>query len=164
MVIYHGSTIPVETPKILKSDRMLDFGEGFYTTSNKEQAISWAEIVANRNEVMGKFLSVYEFDLELAQRELAIIQFSEPEEEWLDFVCANRSGREVEKLYDMVIGPVADDKVFTVVQFYERGVYDKNEAIRRLKVEEVYNQILFHTEESLSYCRFLGCEDLGGNK
>jgi hypothetical protein len=64
--------------------------------------------------------------------------------------------------YDMVFGPVANDKVYSVVQFYENGVYDKDEAIRRLKVDELYSQILFHTEKSLVYCRFTGFEKLGG--
>ena len=107
-------------------------------------------------------LSVYEFDLESAQRELSIIRFDEPNVEWLDFVCANRSGREIKESYDVVFGPVADDKVYEVVQFYENGVYDKDDAIKRLKVEELFDQILFHTEKSLLYCRFTGFEKLGG--
>jgi len=51
MIIYHGSTVPVRAPKILQSERMLDFGSGFYTTSNKEQAVSWAKLVAERREL-----------------------------------------------------------------------------------------------------------------
>ena len=39
MIIYHGSTVAVKEPRILKSGRKLDFGEGFYATSSKEQAI-----------------------------------------------------------------------------------------------------------------------------
>ena len=50
MTIYHGSTVPVEKPQILPSNRMLDFGIGFYTTSNLEQAIRWAKIVAAKQE------------------------------------------------------------------------------------------------------------------
>ena len=162
MIIYHGSTVPVETPKIMQSERKLDFGEGFYTTSNREQAIFWAKIVAVRRETDTQFLSAYEFDLEEAQKELTIIRFDETNEVWLDFVCENRSGRKPTEPYDIVFGPVANDKVYTVIQFYENGVYDKDEAIRRLKVDTLYNQILFHTEKSLKYCRFTGCEELGG--
>ena len=71
-------------------------------------------------------------------------------------------GREVAEHYDIVIGPVADDKVYEVVQFYENGVYDKDDAIKRLKVEELFDQILFHTEKALTYCRFKKFEKLGG--
>ena len=163
MILYHGSNVVVEQPKILQSARMLDFGVGFYTTSNKEQAIRWAEKVADRREPDDKIVSFYEFDIDAAECELRIIRFDEPSEKWLDFVCANRSGREIGDSYDIVIGPVADDMVYTVVQFYENGVYDKDDAIKRLKVEALFNQILFHTERALSYCRFIGFEKLGGD-
>jgi hypothetical protein len=162
MIIYHGSNVVVEQPKILKSQRMLDFGAGFYATLNKEQAVRWAERVADRRESKDQILSFYEFDLEAAERNLDIIRFDEPNSEWLDFICANRSGREAAEPYDIVFGPVADDKVYTVVQYYENGVYDKNEAIKRLKVEKLFNQIHFHTDESLTYCRFTGFEKSGG--
>ena len=160
MIIYHGSNVVVEQPEILQSGRMLDFGAGFYTTSNKEQAIRWAGRVAERRESTNRILSVYEFDLEAAECDLSIIRFGEPNEEWLDFVCDNRNGREPAKPYDIVFGPVADDKVYTVVQFYENGVYDKEDAIKRLKVEALFNQILFHTEKALTYCRFTKFEKL----
>jgi hypothetical protein len=164
MIIYHGSNVVVEQPKILQSVRMLDFGVGFYTTSNKEQAIRWAETVAGRRESGEQIVSVYEFNFEAAKRKLSIILFDEPSEKWLDFVCTNRSGREIIDAYDIVIGPVANDKVYSVVQFYENGVYDKDEAIKRLKVEGLYNQILFHTERALEFCCFTGYEKLGGIK
>ena len=162
MIIYHGSTISVEHPQILQSERMLDFGVGFYTTSNKDQARRWAETVAERRGLKEKILSVYDFDYETANRELDIICFDEPNGEWLDFVCANRSGSELAKSYDIVFGPVADDKVYTVVQYYENGIYDKEEAIKRLKVEDLFNQILFHTEKALPYCQFIKFEKVGG--
>jgi len=164
MIVYHGSNMVVDQPQILQSERMLDFGTGFYTTSNKVQAIRWAERVADRREPKDQILSIYEFNLDAAEHDLAIIRFNEPNGDWLDFVCANRSGREIPKPYDIVFGPVADDKVYTVVQYYENGVYDKEDAIKRLKVEELFNQVLFHTEKSLTYCRFTGHEKLGGVK
>jgi len=160
MQIYHGSDVPVHIPKILKSERMLDFGDGFYTTSNREQAIIWANIVAIRTETTNRFLSIYEFDVQSAKKDL-IISFDEPDEAWLDFICTNRSGRKISIEYDIVFGPVANDKVYRVVQFYENGAYDKDEAIKRLKVDKLYNQILFHTQKALAYCRFIGHEDLG---
>ena len=164
MIIYHGSNVVVEKPLILPSERMLDFGTGFYTTSNREQAIRWAESVAERREIKDQMLSIYEFDSEAAERELSIIRFTEPNGEWLDFVCDNRLGREPAHRYDIVFGPVADDKVYSVVQYYENGVYDKEYAIQRLKMDELYNQILFHTEKSLAYFRFTGFEKIGGVK
>ena len=43
MILYHGSNVEVREPKIIVSNRTLDFGAGFYTTSNKEQAEKWSK-------------------------------------------------------------------------------------------------------------------------
>jgi len=45
MIIYHGSNLVVGTPKLVAQNRFLDFGYGFYTTTNKIQAVSFAEKV-----------------------------------------------------------------------------------------------------------------------
>ena len=164
MLIYHGSNEVVRQPEIRQGDRMLDFGVGFYTTSKKKQAIEWAAQVAGRREIKDQILSVYEFDVEAAERDLSIIRFDEPDGEWLDFVCANRCGHDIPEPYDLVFGPVADDKVYTVVQFYENGVYDKDYAIARLKVDELFDQILFHTERALRYLHFVERKNLGDVK
>jgi hypothetical protein len=162
MIVYHGSAVIVKTPKILQSVRMLDFGSGFYTTTNREQAVRWAQRVAARRNTAEQFITAYEFDLSEAEKELVILRFGEPDETWLNFVCANRSGRAPAGSHDMVFGPVADDTVYTVVQFYENGVYDKEEAIKRLKVEKLFDQVLFHTEKALRFCRFARYEAIGG--
>ena len=38
MILYHGSTVPVEKPEIRISESFLDFGTGFYTTTSLQQA------------------------------------------------------------------------------------------------------------------------------
>jgi len=155
VIVYHGSTVEVRIPKILEIDRLLDFGKGFYTTSNKSQADRWAEIVAVKRKEEKHIITEYEFDYDAAKKELTIISFCSPDSEWLDFVCTNRSGRTPLEPYDIAIGPVADDQVYTVVLLYEQGVLSKEAAIIELKVRELYNQILFHTEEALKYCRYI---------
>jgi hypothetical protein len=162
MILYHGSNVAVRQPQILQSERMLDFGTGFYTTSNKEQATRWAARVAERRETKDQILSVYEFDLEAAERELVILRFDEPNGEWLDFVCGNRSGREPTTPYDIVLGPVADDQVFATVILFEQGLLDRDAAIVALKVQKLYDQILFHTDKSLKYCCYARQIDIGG--
>jgi len=44
MKVYHGSTICVSEPKLLSASRRLDFGSGFYTTTDLRQAKRWAQI------------------------------------------------------------------------------------------------------------------------
>jgi len=162
MIVYHGSTVPVEIPRILQSDRMLDFGEGFYTTNNHEQAIRWAKRVAARRKTDICVITEYEFESESAEKELQIVRFDKPGEAWLDFVSANRSGHKIWASYDIVIGPVANDMVYTTVLLYEQGVLDKDTAIKQLKVQELFNQILFHTEKSLQFCRYIGHQKIEG--
>jgi len=164
MIVYHGSDVHVKDPKIIKVDRMLDFGEGFYTTSNKEQAIRWAGIVAARRKTNSLVISEYEFDNEAAKNEMTIISFDKPDENWLDFVCAHRSGSSQGEPYDIVMGPVANDQVYAVVLLYEQGVLSKEAAIMELKVRELYDQILFHTVKSLNYCSHTGYFEIGVNQ
>lgn len=158
MKVYHGSLVVVEKPEIRVSDRYLDFGYGFYTTTNEEQAIKWTEKQKNRKGTNIGYVSMYDFNIEKAKSELKIICFDKADKEWLNFVCVNRKGQ-CQETYDIVIGPVADDGVYEVVRFYEIGVYDLEETFKRLRVEEHYNQVLFHTEKSLEYLKFIGMEE-----
>lgn len=157
MICYHGSDTVVDAPKILEAKRPLDFGGGFYVTSNKEQAEAWAKRVSYRNNSKKVCVNVYEFDLVKAEQEATVIRFEKADENWLDFICANRSGKETFD-YDVVIGPVADDKVYRVVILFENGDIDKDLALKRLKTEVLSDQILFHTEKALSYLKFIDVE------
>ena len=42
MIVYHGSTEIIKEPDVFHSYRLLDFGQGFYVTTVKEQAMRWA--------------------------------------------------------------------------------------------------------------------------
>jgi hypothetical protein len=140
---------------------MLDFGQGFYATYNKEQALRWSQIVSKRRKANSKFITEYEFDLEAAEKYLTVISFEKPDEEWLDFVCLNRKGRISSEPYDIVIGPVANDQVYATVVLYEQGLLSKEAAIIELKVRKLYNQVLFHNEQALKYCRYVKHIDIG---
>jgi len=48
-LVYHGSDILITNPEILRPVRALDFGGGFYTTTNSEQARNFSKIVQDRN-------------------------------------------------------------------------------------------------------------------
>ncbi|MCL2759186.1 MAG: DUF3990 domain-containing protein [Treponema sp.] len=166
MIIYHGSDIPVIKPKILSTNRFLDFGEGFYTTSSYEQARRWSQRIADVRKSKNSIISFYDFDIDKAKKDLQTIQFDEPSAEWLNFVVLCRNGKETDFKYDIAIGPVANDNVYETIRLFETGIYTKDEAIIRLKIEKIYNQILFHTEEALKYCIYTKHEnaDKGSNE
>lgn len=160
MKIYHGSYLPIEKPRIISSERTLDFGQGFYATTNYEQAKEWARKVANRRREPDAYISFYEFDIEAAKKSVCMKIFNSADESWLDYVSACRAGKSWQDDYDIVSGPVADDDVYTTLILYERGILEKTETLRRLKVKKLFNQVLFHTENSLKYCEYINSEKL----
>ena len=162
MTIYHGSNMAVQEPKILPSNRLLDFGEGFYTTSSYEQACRWARRVKLIKKSGHQIINIYEFDIFEAEKHLNIIQFDSPDTEWLRFVTACRSGKEINKPYDIVIGPVANDNVYATIQLFETGLLSEAETIIRLKIEKIFNQVLFHTDKALEYLLFVKHENPKG--
>lgn len=154
MLVYHGSNVEVRKPNILKSRKKTDFGRGFYTTTQKEQAEHWTSIKMDRAKTGRRVVSVFEVGDELlTDPELKIREFHGPDEAWLNFVVDSRKG--VEHDYDLVFGPVANDKVFTVVNLYESGVLDASAAIAELKAYKTYNQLSFHTPRVIRALRFV---------
>jgi hypothetical protein len=160
MICYHGSDTIVDMPRILEAKRPLDFGGGFYVTTSETQAKGWAIKVAYRNNNQHRCVNRYEFDSSKAKSELTVIHFEAADEKWLDFICNNRSGKYTGE-YDIVIGPVADDRVYRVVVQYENGDVDKETALKNLKTETLCDQILFHTERSLEYLNYIDTEVIG---
>lgn len=154
MILYHGSNVIVTQPKLIKQNRNLDFGFGFYTTTNKEQAINFAKkVIINRGGT--PILNIYNFDDNILYNSLKIKRFSLPNEEWLDFVSANRNGIYNDELYDLIIGPVANDDVYRTLQAYLSSLLTKQQALDALKVKKLYNQYVFATDIALSYIEFV---------
>lgn len=159
MRLFHGSLSRVESPRIMPRElyRPLDFGTGFYTTTDFEQASKWVRIRLGRNRVSDiGFVMAYDFDESLlASGALNVKQFNGVSAEWLNFIAANRLQCNVAHGYDIVIGPVANDRVYTVLNLYEGGFIDERNAIDRMKAYRLADQVLFHTEKALSGLKHL---------
>lgn len=152
--LYHGSTVAVKNPSIRPGRPNADFGKGFYTTTNFEQAVRWAHIKQEREEAQRAVVSVYEFDEALLDRpDLNIRRFTGADEPWLLFVTDCRKSRRHD--YDLVQGPVANDKVFTTVNLFESGVLSAEAAILQLKAYKTYDQLSFHTARTIGTLRFV---------
>jgi hypothetical protein len=147
MKIYHGSLEIVNKPKIISPTRTLDYGSGFYTTTSFEQAERWVKRKLNVSHSKG-WVNVYEWDDSKANN-LNILKFTSPNEDWLDFVMSNRTDIHYHHNYDIVYGPVADDRVYAAFALYEQGFLDKQTLINELRAYKLVDQILFHTIESL---------------
>ena len=159
MTLYHGSNVEVAHPELIEQNHTLDFGFGFYTTTNLDQARQFAEKVVDRNVGRGvATVSRYEFDDKVALQLFDVLKFAEPNDAWLDFVVDNRSGKYVGPKYDLKIGPVANDNVYTTIQLYMSGVLSRETAIRELKVRKLFNQVVFSSQRALGMLRFVGSE------
>ena len=152
--LYHGSTVAVRKPSLRPGRPNADFGKGFYTTSNREQAVRWAHIKQEREEAERAVVSIYEFDESLLENpDLIIRQFTGADEPWLYFVTDCRKSRPHE--FDLVQGLVANDKVFTTVNLFESGVLSAEAAILQLKAYKTYDQLSFHTDRVIKTLNFV---------
>ena len=157
MIVYHGSYLAIQTPDLDHSRENVDFGRGFYTTPIYVQAVKWCEKFKRRGKK--GIVSIYRFD-ESAYQELKVLKFDSYSEEWLDFILKCRTGQDVTS-YDIVIGGVANDRVFNTVELYFDRLIDKKEAIRRLRYEKPNLQICFRSQKALdAYLRYEGSEQI----
>lgn len=152
MRLYHGSNAEVRNPQIIKSNRALDFGKGFYLTSDLEQAITWARNTTKRRKTGVPTVSVFEYN---EDNDLKILIYKEANIEWLKFVSSNRRNEFIDNEYDIIIGPVANDNTMPVINLYFSGVYDEEEALRRLLPQKLKDQVVFKSDKSLKFLEFV---------
>ena len=158
MIVYHGSNVEVKQPQILTPNRALDFGAGFYTTLNRDQATDFANKVFLRLGVGNPVLNTYEIDEQMAFPLCSVLRFDAPNDAWLDFVADNRMGVYSGPEYDLVFGPVANDDVYETLQLYVNGAISREYTMERLKVKELFNQLVFKTDRALAFLRFVRSE------
>ena len=159
MRLYHGSNVAVSRPEILNSDRKLDFGVGFYLTSSLEQAERWARLVVDRRGGGRPVVTVYEID-EAQLSTLRVRRFEKANRQWLNFVVANRESQIEDQKWDVVIGPVANDRTMPVIRLFMAKVYTVAETLRRLLPQNLHDQYTFKTVEALQRLQFKECVEL----
>ena len=155
MYLYHGSNVEVISPKIIVSNRNLDFGVGFYTTSSLEQAKRWAYLQTIRRKKGTPIVTYYGFD-ENDTNAFHILKFDSPNKEWLNFVADNRKGIYSGEKYDIVIGPVANDNTMPVINDYMSGNISEETALVLLMPQKLSDQYAFLTERSLELLNVRG--------
>ena len=162
--VYHGSAVIVEKPNLEILNYRTDFGKGFYTTTDVEQAKRWTNIKKKRLEKenadnkINQYVNIYEYT---ENKDLNILDFEEATEEWLKFVFKNRQSDSLIHEYDIVKGPAANDNLYQVLVGYENGVYNIGETIKRLKTYLLSNQISFHTPKALECLKYIETIEVG---
>ena len=159
MKVYHGSLECVETPEIREPNRTLDYGSGFYTTTSYKQAEEWVRRKMKGNRATKGFVNEYELDIDQLQSVKCLL-FESPTDEWIDFVMNNRLNKDFVHDYDIVYGPVANDRVYTCFALYEGGLMSKQNLLAELKTYELVDQYLFHTEQALQLLTFTKAHEI----
>ena len=154
MILYHGSDVEVQIPKIIKSEKGKDFGCAFYLTPIKEQAERMAKRKQRINKSNTVIVSAFELN-ESEMNQLKYKSFKEPDLEWLNMIMECRTNPTFNHGYDIVEGKIADDSVGETILFVIDGVMRKEDALERLKYQKINSQVAFCSEESLKLLRFV---------
>ena len=156
MIVFHTSNMVVSSPDVLHSRKYLDFGQGFYVTPTKIQAINYAK----RFTMWGDDAYLNSYEMTLPATGFRYKRFDFYDEEWLDYISACRSGMPVEP-FDIVEGGIADDKVYNTIDLYFAHQISKEEALRRLIAVRPNQQICFLSQKAIDTClKFLKTEQL----
>lgn len=158
MRLLHGSNVDVIQPDLEECHDGNDFGKGFYLTDNSLRAILMAKRkVALRHK--GKIsVSKFGFSFESARNSgLKILRFRDFTVEWAKFILQNRCPNAIPHEYDIVVGPVADSTVDSIIEEYkskygDKYLEEKNLAILIDQISQFgleYIQYCFCTEKSL---------------
>lgn len=159
MKLFHGSLEIVKNPEIRESSRTLDYGSGFYTTTSSDQAVSWVKRRMKEADSTVGYVNIYSFD-DTSVPSLNALIFHEPDYQWVDFVLNNRMKPDFNHNYDLVYGPVANDRVYASFALFEGGLLSIDNLIAELRTYKLVDQYLFHTRKSLSFLTWIEAKEV----
>lgn len=153
MILYHGTNVDIVDIDLLKSKPNKDFGRGFYLTEIFSQAMDMAKIKTDQLEYGSPLVMTYELDEQcLIDGSLSVKRFKDYSEEWAKFILANRNNPTSECIhtYDVVIGPIADDRVGVQLWKYNNQMIDLSTLVKNLKyMKGITIQYFFGTESAI---------------
>ncbi len=158
MKLYHGTNQAFETIDLQKSKPNKDFGKGFYLSPNYEQALNMAHIKLEQQKQGSPVVMEYEID-ETAMQTVRLLRFDDYSEQWAEFILANRNNSTGHPIhdYDIVVGPIADDRVGLQLWKYENQLIDLPTLVSKLKyMKGMTIQYFFGTEKALSLLKRVG--------
>ncbi|MBQ6769496.1 MAG: DUF3990 domain-containing protein [Bacteroidales bacterium] len=151
MKIYHGSTITIEHPIAAAGRERLDFGQGFYVTDIRNQAELWAERMQRIKQETG-IVNVYEMDIDKVKKAFRYYRFENYDNEWLQFIVANRMGRAIMGQFDVIEGGVANDRVIDTVEAYMANLMPLENALQELSKHRPNNQLCITNQKVIDEC------------
>ncbi len=160
IIVYHGSTEIIKNPNCKFGRKNLDFGQGFYITNIREQAIKWAQNISKiRNKPA--ILNIYRLNRDAVLKGFKCKLFEAYDIQWLEFIIANRSGEDMANKFDYVEGGVANDRVVDTINLYIAGLMELSTALRELSKHQPNNQICILNQDIVNnYLIYDGTEEL----
>ena len=153
MKLYHGSNMSIGEIDLKRGRRGKDFGQGFYLSADRNQALMMAERTVDREESGEATLTTYLFDdsILFEPSDLKVKVFENYSKEWAEFIIKNRNNKSHQPThyYDIVYGPIADDKVGLQISRYQLQYIPMEELIRQLSFLHPTFQYFFGTERAI---------------
>lgn len=176
IVLYHGSYCIVENPDLSKCAMYKDFGRGFYLTTSKEQARSFAKISAKKAKEKGvisyseelAFISFFKMNM---NDSIKAFTFETADVDWLHCIVSHRRSGAFNDVkasmqdYDVISGKIANDDTNATIIAYMNNVFgtmgseqaDKI-CISLLMPERLQDQFCFRSDKAISMLEFFKSE------
>ena len=152
MRLYHGTNTDFDQIDLLKSKPNKDFGRGFYLSHDYDQALNMG-LIKTKQQRYGTPI-VLEFEIQESELEmLRVLRFDSYSEQWAKFILDNRRNPNSTPIhdYDVVIGPIANDRVGAQLWRYENQLIDLQTLMMQLKyMKGITIQYFFGTDRAVS--------------
>lgn len=150
-VLFHGSKKGLSEISISDSRENCDFGKGFYLGETYNQALSFvcekekSCVYSFRYSLLDLKIKKFECDLEWM---LAICYYRGTLGEYVSNSRVREIVNEIEKA-DIVIAPIADNKMFYIMAQFTEGEINADVALHSLSASKLGRQFIFKTEKAL---------------
>lgn len=159
IIVYHGGTEAIDSPRADAGRPNLDFGQGFYVTDLRQQSIDWAKHVSDRRKTPA-VISRYTLDRDIILANYRCKVFDAYDGEWLDFIVDSRLGKKPWAEYDYIEGGVANDRVIDTINLYMADLMTREKALEKLSEHRPNNQMCLLNQELIDkYLIYDGTED-----
>ena len=151
MILYHGTNVEFDVIDLKKSKPNKDFGCGFYLSDNYTQALNMAKTKVEQLEVGVPIVMEFEVADSVFQT-FRVLQFKEYTKEWAQFILQNRNNSTQQQVhdYDIVIGPIANDRVGVQLWRYNSHSIDLDTLVKNLRyMHGITIQYFFGTERAI---------------
>lgn len=178
-IVYHGTISKYKKKFEIGIDlqcgkKFVDFGKGFYTTFNYNQAETFAQKRADYQNDLPMVITYNINKSLLKELDCNFLSFDEKDDKWVEFVYNNRMNRNgvitdfhnKDNQYDIVYGCVADGAIAYYTRMAQKKQVDYNEFVKSIKYpqNDSYNQLSFHSEKSLKILTLSGIKIIHNDK